>query len=209
MLLWSSWGFKVAQTEAHQLLITRDVRDDVVLPPVSEPWEYIKGCFGFIVLHVLFVLCHSRWSADVVSLLFVFAKFTTWSTSMSSIQLTWISSISLAIPVVDMNWQMVKFFIRSLKFIWRLKVRFLISSQMNILHGTRWVHGWVARWWRLRLRHHRAVVAVVGVVRLNELKELDVRLFTLWFSILILSFHLNYLEVLVLDESMAFLKASW
>ena len=109
-----------------------------------------------------------------------------------------------------MNWQMVKFFIRSLKFIWCLKVRFLISTKMNILHGTGWVHGWVARRWWLRLCHHRAVVAVVGIVRLNELKELDVRVVILLsiFSILILSFQLNYLEVLILDESMAFLKAS-
>ena len=83
--LWSSWGFKVAQTEAHQLLIARDVRDDVVLPPVPEAREYIKGCFRFIVLHVLFVLGDSRWPTDVVSLLFVFTKFTTWSTCMSSI----------------------------------------------------------------------------------------------------------------------------
>ena len=55
------------------------------------------------------------------------------------------------------------------------------------------------------------MVAVVGVVRLNELKELDVRLVILLsiFSILILSFNLNYLEVLIFDESMAFLKAAW
>ena len=54
------------------------------------------------------------------------------------------------------------------------------------------------------------MVAVVGIVRLNELKELDVRLVILLsiFSILILSFQLNYLEVLILDKSMAFLKAS-